>query len=528
MKTTYTFTKLFLLVALLFVSVSCSDSKDEAVVPEFPEKEVVSSVTPNGETILTFSANMNWEVTSSAIWCKFANGSTSMKGEAGDISLSLTITEDAWSVEESVVEITLKMGGEEKVIAKYTRAGKAMSLDDANGVAYDDNNVVVFKYIDTFNGVNISFKTNYDWIIEDTPEWIEVENAPLSGISSELSTINIKVADKFKAFAKKDYINVYNKNKKEEYCKIPVTYWGIDRVSSDINAGTAYVFDATGKKYDANGELVEGPLPINNVLINGDNYQIVYLSKSNQYSYTGASLTSDWMNCEISRQDINAEAFKAAVSVGANTDTNMKYGEVLVVPTDTLEAAGGLSSVLNATNELNEKLGNYILVRIAQKGEEIVTEVPFAIESAPAASFVLKSDLTEEEKAKYPGDVYVCKLKAHTDYQSFVIRSEQYPHNEEGPVMWMSALDMGKEWAKPWMSANYGNLTGMWNDFFGGYAFSYSDNQGNPVDGISAEHGYNTDGTPIPYVIYIIKASEESGVYKEEFVVTLILEREAD
>lgn len=212
MKTTYTFTKLFLLVALLFVSVSCSDSKDEAVVPEFPEKEVVSSVTPNGEAILTFSANMNWEVTSSAIWCKFANGSTSMKGEAGDISLSLTITEDAWSVEESVVEITLKMGGEEKVIAKYTRAGKAMSLADANGVAYDDNNVVVFKYTDTFNGVNISFKTNYDWIIEDAPEWIEVENAPLSGTSSELSTINIKVADKFKAFAKKDYINVYNKN----------------------------------------------------------------------------------------------------------------------------------------------------------------------------------------------------------------------------------------------------------------------------------------------------------------------------
>ena len=94
--------------------------------------------------------------------------------------------------------------------------------------------------------------------------------------------------------------------------------------------------------------------------------------------------------------------------------------------------------------------------------------------------------------------------------------------------MWRSALDLGKDWAKPWTSANYKNLTGSWNDWFNGYAFSYFDNQWNPVDGISAEHGYNTDGTPIPYVIYIIKASEESGVYKEEFVVTLILEREAD
>ena len=319
-------------------------------------------------------------------------------------------------------------------------------------------------------------------------------------------------------------INVYNKNKKEEYCKIPVTYWGIDRVSSDINAGTAYVFDATGQKYDVNGEFVEGPLSINNILINGDNYQIVYLLKSNQYSYTGASLTSDWTNCEISRQDINAEAFKAAVSVGANTDTNMKFGEVLVVPTDTLEAAGGLSSVLNTTNGLNEKLGNYILVRIAQKGEEIVTEVPFAIESAPAASFVLKSDLTEEEKAKYPGDVYVCTLKAHTDYQNFVIRSEQYAHDGE-TVIWTSALEMGKEWAKDWTSANYRNFSGMWDSSFVGYAFNYFDSLWNPFNGISSEHGYDTDGTPIPYVIYIVEWSEGLG---ENIVATLILEREAD
>lgn len=55
MKTTYTFTKLFLLVAILFAAVSCSENEKEVVVePEFPEEEVVSSVTPNGETILTF------------------------------------------------------------------------------------------------------------------------------------------------------------------------------------------------------------------------------------------------------------------------------------------------------------------------------------------------------------------------------------------------------------------------------------------------------------------------------------------
>ena len=156
MKTTYTFTKLFLLVAIFFAAVSCSENEKEVVVePEFPEEEVVSSVTPNGETVLTFSANMNWEVTSSAIWCKFANGSTSMKGEAGDVSLSLTITEDAWSVEESVVEITLKMGSEEKVIARYTRAGKAPVITNADGVEYGEENPIALTYKN--NGVSGSF-----------------------------------------------------------------------------------------------------------------------------------------------------------------------------------------------------------------------------------------------------------------------------------------------------------------------------------------------------------------------------------
>ena len=246
MKTTYTFTKLFLLVAIFFAAVSCSENEKEVVVePEFPEEEVVSSVTPNGETVLTFSANMNWEVTSSAIWCKFANGSTSMKGEAGDVSLSLTITEDAWSVEESVVEITLKMGSEEKVIARYTRAGKAPVITNADGVEYGEENPIALTYKN--NGVSGSFNfiANYDWEIKDEnlPEWLKISenNSQMGGNAGESVLVTFEVAKNFWANAQDGNVVIKAKNS-DVSVSIPVSFNGIPEgvIAIDGINGTAF------------------------------------------------------------------------------------------------------------------------------------------------------------------------------------------------------------------------------------------------------------------------------------------------
>ncbi len=61
--------------AALFMALcisACSDDDDDAVKAVFPEKQTVNCV--YGDTKeLNFEASANWQLTSSATWCRFVN-----------------------------------------------------------------------------------------------------------------------------------------------------------------------------------------------------------------------------------------------------------------------------------------------------------------------------------------------------------------------------------------------------------------------------------------------------------------------
>lgn len=382
MKTTYTFTKLFLLVAILFAAVSCSENEKEVVVePEFPEEEVVSSVTPNGETILTFSANMNWEVTSSAIWCKFANGSTSMKGEAGDVSLSLTITEDAWSVEESVVEITLKMGSEEKVIARYTRAGKAPVITNAEGEEYGEENPIALAY--TNNGVSgsFSFIANYDWEIKDEnlPEWLKISenNSQMGGNAGESVLVTFEVAKNFWANAQDG--NVVIKAKKSDVSvSIPVSFNGIPEgvIAVDGINGTAFWWkiSADGKNFwkdGAESEKLMFPLSFN-AIAKDNAYTVVKIEEDGGFM---------WVNDEphsfLSLEDDNAG--NVVLTAQENTTGKERLAYILVMPQkvfdeikEKADANGGSyeNILLNSEGKdlIESEYDSYVVLAFKQEG----------------------------------------------------------------------------------------------------------------------------------------------------------------
>ncbi len=366
MKTTYTFTKLFLLVAILFAAVSCSENEKEVVVePEFPEEEVVSSVTPNGETVLTFSANMNWEVTSSAIWCKFANGSTSIKGEAGDISLPLTITEDAWSVEESVVEITLKMGSEEKVIAKYTRAGKAPVITNADGVEYGEENPIALTYKN--NGVSGSFNfiANYDWEIKDEnlPEWLKISenNSQMGGNAGESVLVTFEVAKNFWANAQDG--NVVIKAKKSDVSvSIPVSFNGIPEgvIAVDGINGTAFWWkiSADGKnlwKDGAESEKLMFPLSFN-AIAKDNAYTVVKIEEGNG----GFMFVNDESQSFLSVEDDNAG--NVVLTAQENTTGKERLAYILVMP----------QKVFDEIKEKADNGGSYDNILLNSDGKDLI------------------------------------------------------------------------------------------------------------------------------------------------------------
>ena len=91
-------------LAMMFIVsfTSCSDDKEEgAITPVFPEEQAISCNA--GETkVLTFDANMTWQLSSTAaIWCKFeVNGEDKevVKGEAGKQSITIKVTDAAQEI----------------------------------------------------------------------------------------------------------------------------------------------------------------------------------------------------------------------------------------------------------------------------------------------------------------------------------------------------------------------------------------------------------------------------------------------
>ena len=119
---------LAMMLGVMFVS--CSDDNDNGGVdtPVFPALQEMNCAA--GESIeLSFDANMDWQLSSNAAWCKFVNGEfteTLTSGKAGDgQKVQVAVSADGQNYDEdAVAEITMTMGEKSQVVFKITRAKK--------------------------------------------------------------------------------------------------------------------------------------------------------------------------------------------------------------------------------------------------------------------------------------------------------------------------------------------------------------------------------------------------------------------
>lgn len=508
MNKIYLIMKFCLLTVVLSLLAACTE-KETVVLPVFPEEETVETVVPGTEYALTFTANMDWELKSSALWCKFSNGLISIKGEAGNVTQTITVNEDNWTLEDAVAEITLVMGNEEKVIAQYTRKGKAMAVVDANDVAYGDDNTVLFQYKEIGNGKEISFLANYDWTINELPEWIVVEDAPLSGTNSVLKTIKVTIADNYPAFAKKGSIKIKNKDDNEKFCEIPVAYSGIDRISSDVNPWGGYTFDAKGETYTSDNpqtgeETFQAPLTIDNLLINGNDYKVLYFEEFAPYQYRIKDGIS-WASLSIQPYE-GTEIYKSVLSVQNNDTNNERNAVVVVMPSDTLNTVG-VDNLLNADADFTEFASKYVLVSFSQAGPTVVSGDFYVDSDSGEAINVMKVSSPSAEEIEYCGtdNIYTLHLKPHTSYSLFNIGSDLY--SMEAGYMWVNLGQNNPEKYPHWGT----------NDFFSGQYMFWN--------GITAENGYGEDGEPLkPLCIAIQGWNEETAT--ETRVAALLIYRE--
>lgn len=277
--------RLCLVAVLLFAMAACSE-KEDAVAPVFPEEELVEAVTPGTAHTLSFTANMNWKVTSSALWCKFSNGLTSISGEAGEISLPLTITDEAWSVNELTVDITLIMGNEEKVIARYIRTGKDLTVMDVDGNAYNEDHKLVVSYSNN-NTIEETFSlvSNFAWELKEAPEWLTID-LPLKVKANQKFDLPVQLKNEFLANAHEGVLRFYEQHT-DRYCDVPVVYEGMPESTIRVEGiGSAWNWTVAldGSQYwqeDQNGgEVEKKSFPLSfKVFARNNEYVIRYLGQ---------------------------------------------------------------------------------------------------------------------------------------------------------------------------------------------------------------------------------------------------------
>lgn len=350
----------FLVLVFCLAFASCSDDDDKGQGnPVFPEVQKISCAV--GETAtLTFNANMNWKLSSSALWCKFVvdgGQGNSCSGEAGEQTITVSIGDDATALNKSYkAEIYLWMGGDKKVVYEITRpsTGYEVSLLDENGNPYTENNPATIAY----KSSSFYIRANFDWQLTEWPDWIDADKT--SGEAGEQSTnkLYINIQSGHTKNANDGFLTFMNQAG-DKVATVPVKYEGIpsNAIEIIISSQWNWTFSSDGSTYSSSsGEEQEAPFTFN-VIAKDDQYKVVCLINETEYTYSRVedeNIESNWFHVKKENETIEL--------LVDNNDGIERGGAVIVFSMDVWnEVKNNFDDLVLPDGEVASKYDDYII-----------------------------------------------------------------------------------------------------------------------------------------------------------------------
>lgn len=303
------------LIMALCVS-ACSDDDDNNTTPAFPEKQTINCGVGDTKE-LTFDANADWTLTSSATWCRFVvngNDEYSLSGNAGKQTITLKITDEAQQSEaKSIAQITLMMGSSKAIIADVARNAKGFELKlyDMDGNEISEIEVGYNKY------KSFKVKANFRFAATNRPEWVDIEGGVIVGITNKEVVGGVQVADdaKFFKYIQNGVITFADEKGLASYT-FPLVYKGMDSKDIKVTRPTTNVWGWTvsldGKTFSQSGSTTTSTSSATSykyripytVSAFDDDIQAVYLEKVIEYGVARFAIDGDgddvvdWMQLE--------------------------------------------------------------------------------------------------------------------------------------------------------------------------------------------------------------------------------------
>lgn len=278
-------------LAMMFIVsfTGCSDDDEEgASAPVFPESKSISCNA--GETKeFTFDANLNWKLTSTAIWCKFVKDGAdevALSGSAGKQTITIKATDDDQKPGEAgVAKIELEMGNKKEVIAEVTRSaiGFELKIYDAEGKEIKQLELGYQTYIP------FKVKANFRFAASDFPEWVALENGSLVGVANKevqggLKIVEDQQREKYPIEANDENAITFSDEAGKASFSFPVFYKGMTPGKIDItklsNNPYDWVASLDGKTLTQGEVSVQDKIQFT-VKTFKDEYEIVLMEKWN-------------------------------------------------------------------------------------------------------------------------------------------------------------------------------------------------------------------------------------------------------
>lgn len=225
---------LFIGLLMAFCLAACSDDDDDAVTPIFPEKQNIIC-NSNDTREFTFTANTNWSLASSAIWCKFKADDMEefvLSGTAGTQTVTLLVTDDNMQAGNvSVAKLELTMGGQTIVIGEVTRSkvDYELKIYDADGIDITEQGILKVGYRDF---VRFDVKANFRFAATNLPGWVELEGGSLVGavnqkVKGGLKIIENEVREKYPVQASEENVITFADEEGRSFKTFKVVYDGM-------------------------------------------------------------------------------------------------------------------------------------------------------------------------------------------------------------------------------------------------------------------------------------------------------------
>lgn len=380
------------LAMMLIVSFSgCSDDNEGnggITAPTFPELKETNCAA-NETTEISFEANLDWEISSNAGWCKFVNGEfteSKMSGKAGKQTIKIAVAADGLNYnDEAIAEITLKMGEKSQVIYKVKRAKKEYAnlvVSDTEGNVYDKDHPLTIKggnisdYVNTVikaeaeAGMKIGF-TNPDWLTfkinEETGMYeFKFNNDNKSGLSPKYS---IAQGTYFLTFTTEDAETA--KTDKVRKVEIPLIYEGLQADAIGINPTHMSAIVKPDGQSIISGEKTSSEL-VSTIIARNDEFSIVeFLQTRNggKYEYDFKDNGNvNWVKTTIGTGN-NKD--KITLTVEKNEENTEREAIVMIFPKAVYEKIkNNLSGNILKDGDINTMYSNNIMAVLKQEKQQ--------------------------------------------------------------------------------------------------------------------------------------------------------------